>query len=1195
MPDLNGGGPMSAGGPLVVPVHLDALCLAHDLDVRGPADDFTRLPYRDAATGLDQNEDLPYVSEIMVRTPFQDEDFRLKAGVHLHWALPDGLTRMVQGADGSTDVAAVPNRWLVTRSRGGQVEKEWVVESDYLSEDNPAGICYPVSGAGRPYRRLGRKLPLDVWSRSTDRSRYLPELTAVGYGEPTFAAQYANCHSVFGFHDPDYPGTPPAGLRYEVLGWFDDPGQDPAAALGGGSAAPGAQNWQEAARLRYGWTASSASPDTPSPGRTVCYARLTFAAIGTEPGPPRSDPDDETGVCVGNTATEALAAHLGSVLPAGPADPPGPAAPGSQEDRADRVEELLEALAFADVLESKPLDLGFGLSESRHSATFHDVPSGILWTLRREDDTDGVTAEDKQARERLTVPHALSDLLNLLNVAQADLDRARHQLTSVREQLFADWYKYQLCAYPYDALVDSYPNQDQVAFFLRRTMGLLDQDSGRAELLAQRLRDARKAVDISLKDFNAVALRARSTFVLHEIPAPSYRLPNDPVVLLTGQAATPSDRHGQDGAPHPQGLLECALSADGHPDLSTPKAVRALRATAVAAVAKLPVPNFAITEWTGPSWHPTVLEWEVEFFPATIGNNNDPRDRSYSEDFVTGNYVLPPRDVELQPVRQIPDKGANVYTGTTILSPGARPVLSSRVLRYLQGAVLPLYNASARPKQPEVTREAFLSDPAPVLDWFDSHGTDQRLALLVRIYRHLALNEDSNLSAVLSGFNDALLMRKLTRQLPIADPLGFPDHQQFAADLAQAVGAETRHAPQPLSDFNPIRAGALRVLRLRILDNFGTAQDVDVSRIRTTTQLRMPEHPDWVAMPPRLAQPARLSFDWLDAEDDIRQTNGLPDTSPICGWLIPDHLDAGLAVYAADGSAIGELHALPDAAQPQFAQWRNLPGSTAAPIEAIANSRLRAVVQRLRDTGPTVLGTFLEDLDATLQYIEPEDYAQHRGRAVLMGRPLAVVRARVSLELMGRPATHQDWNVFRQDMGRACRETNDFPSVRFPVRIGEHQLLDDGVLGFWLEDSAQRLGPLWHDVRSPEDPLVQALDAPPQYLTMLIDPRGTVHATAGILPTHSLRIPSGMFRDALEGMAVSFRAAPVLTDADRIAVPLPDEPGYAWSWQEQRETGRVEQADPPRPDARFPARATLREGWLTLRPVSEPQPEQGAR
>ncbi|MET9846891.1 hypothetical protein ACFZC6_05555 [Streptomyces ossamyceticus] len=71
MSDLSGGKPVSVGGPLVVPVHLDALCLADDLDVRGPDNDFPRLPYRDTATGPDRNEDLPYLSEIMVRTPLQ--------------------------------------------------------------------------------------------------------------------------------------------------------------------------------------------------------------------------------------------------------------------------------------------------------------------------------------------------------------------------------------------------------------------------------------------------------------------------------------------------------------------------------------------------------------------------------------------------------------------------------------------------------------------------------------------------------------------------------------------------------------------------------------------------------------------------------------------------------------------------------------------------------------------------------------------------------------------------------------------------------------------------------------------------------------------------------------------------------------------------------------------------------------------
>jgi hypothetical protein len=31
------------------------------------------------------------------------------------------------------------------------------------------------------------------------------------------------------------------------------------------------------------------------------------------------------------------------------------------------------------------------------------------------------------------------------------------------------------------------------------------------------------------------------------------------------------------------------------------------------------------------------------------------------------------------------------------------------------------------------------------------------------------------------------------------------------------------------------------------------------------------------------------------------------------------------------------------------------------------------------------------------------------------------------------------------------RETNDFTKVEFPIRIGEFQHLNDGLIGYWLE------------------------------------------------------------------------------------------------------------------------------------------------
>lgn len=69
--------------------------LSKPLTVLGPSVDFSKLPYRDRATGLNVNGNTPYLSEEIVTPPFRGETLRLKRGVHLHWAMPDALTQGV--------------------------------------------------------------------------------------------------------------------------------------------------------------------------------------------------------------------------------------------------------------------------------------------------------------------------------------------------------------------------------------------------------------------------------------------------------------------------------------------------------------------------------------------------------------------------------------------------------------------------------------------------------------------------------------------------------------------------------------------------------------------------------------------------------------------------------------------------------------------------------------------------------------------------------------------------------------------------------------------------------------------------------------------------------------------------------------------------------------------------------------------
>ena len=78
--------------------------------------------------------------------------------------------------------------------------------------------------------------------------------------------------------------------------------------------------------------------------------------------------------------------------------------------------------------------------------------------------------------------------------------------------------------------------------------------------------------------------------------------------------------------------------------------------------------------------------------------------------------------------------------------------------------------------------------------------------------------------------------------------------------------------------------------------------------------------------------------------------------------------------------------------------------------------------------------------------------------------------------------------------------------------------------------------------------LQQSIDAEGQNLTMLVDPNGSVHAHSGVLPTKSIAIPSSKFAKAIQNINITFLSTPIITPKDLVAVSLPNEAGFNWSW-----------------------------------------------
>jgi hypothetical protein len=252
-------------------------------------------------------------------------------------------------------------------------------------------------------------------------------------------------------------------------------------------------------------------------------------------------------------------------------------------------------------------------------------------------------------------------------------------------------------------------------------------------------------------------------------------------------------------------------------------------------------------------------------------------------------------------------------------------------------------------------------------------------------------------------------------------------------------------------------------------------------------------------------------------------------------------------------------------------------------------------------------------IDETLWTIDPLGQRKDEILSVLIGRPLAVVQARLRLSFAGEPLLSQLWNDTarpdEEDNARFVRmkQTGNVQSVPFPVRLGSLELMSDGLIGYWLPDNPSAYS-TFYAVHYPDQMdgnntyvrriVAQSQDGamyqggiqlqaggPPITITMLIDPRAAVHAYSGILPVASIALPQRAVEALMKNLKVTFRTGPIVADPGTLRIPIPAEKGGVWTWIQAVENGGWEQDGLVDADhlARLPDNALeLREGWLQL-------------
>jgi len=586
----------------------------------------------------------------------------------------------------------------------------------------------------------------------------------------------------------------------------------------------------------------------------------------------------------------------------------------------------------------------------------------------------------------------------------------------------------------------------------------------------------------------------------------------------------------------------------------------------------------AVQSWT-PPWSPLYMDWEVAWAPSYA----DPKQVLIDADH-NSRWELEAGRQDFVWQGPAPPDFANVRTfkGRTPITPKAANVFAATLEKFLHDHRGPDLNLD----------DEFLKRAGALGGRADSDDSDSVAVLnkVLELVKHWNI-----LSQSVSGFNQLLLMRDISQRTPPA------------ADMADLVAGQDHAMPSTITNpdfFNPIRAGHLQISNLWIVDDFGQVFNAagekgmisEVSPVRamglvtagTSTQ---------VQLPPRIIQDGRIQFRFVAAEgDESREAASDPAANPICGWILPNHLDRGLMIYDAGGNLNGEILVTGEGSG-RRARWQPAPHKSAAVGAApeIDNRDLAGFVNGLldRDDSAQAFEALCSAIDATLWTVDPLGDRGNQNLAVLIGRPLALVRAVLYFELAGPPACDQSWQQTNRN------ETRDFYRTGFPVNLGNFQLRDDGLLGYFVEPDFSQFHTVYlppHLNAPPKPYLVQQdirlpfnyPDQPEAYTRtttcLLVDPRGGIHAQTGLFPNKKIEIPPMYVEQAIEQMDVTFRTGPLLTAPDTIRMPIPAEIDGTWSWIEHSGIeilqSKIEKAGDRAQLSDVPPR--IREGWLKL-------------
>ena len=181
--------------------------------------------------------------------------------------------------------------------------------------------------------------------------------------------------------------------------------------------------------------------------------------------------------------------------------------------------------------------------------------------------------------------------------------------------------------------------------------------------------------------------------------------------------------------------------------------------------------------------------------------------------------------------------------------------------------------------------------------------------------------------------------------------------------------------------------------------------------------------------------------------------------------------------------------------------------------------------------------------------------------SVLVGRRLALIRARLQVELDGPPIQDPTWFATSEALAGTLSPAA-FTAMPIAIRVGDQATRQDGVVGYFAGDDYATFNAVAPAEAGGGDPYIRPIGPiggpGGNFLTVtctdagttvsiLADPRAAMHAVTGLLPVRRVAIPARFIARPLRAIAVGFRMGPILTAVQQTPAPPTHAPAHAWA------------------------------------------------